>query len=140
MALEMVSVNWFAILVATVVSFLFGWIWYGLLFGKIWAKGSGMSEKEMKQKHKEGMGKALVWHFIGDLVMVYVLANLIGWIGITVFSEVAMLGVYLGVGFLVAGPLLGDILWKCRPWSFFWINTFYWILNFVIAGAVLVAF
>ena len=51
MALEMVSVNWFAILVATVVSFLFGWIWYGLLFGKIWAnvKGEFFEIKDTKQ-------------------------------------------------------------------------------------------
>ncbi|MBS3099244.1 DUF1761 domain-containing protein [Candidatus Pacearchaeota archaeon] len=140
MALESVSVNWLAIIVATIVSFIFGWLWYGPLFGKIWVKSSGMSEKEMKQKKKEGMGKVLLWHFIGDLVMVYVLAMLIGWIGINEFGEVAMLGIYLGVGFLVAGPLLGDVLWKCRPWSFFWINTFYWILNFVIAGSVIVAF
>src|SRR3989344_1570329 len=140
MALVSVNVNLLANIVATMVSYIYCWLWYGPLFEKIWVKSSGMSEKEMKQKKKEGMGKVLLWHFIGDLVMVYVLAMLIGWIGINEFGEVAMLGIYLGVGFLVAGPLLGDVLWKCRPWSFFWINTFYWILNFVIAGSVIVAF
>ena len=140
MALEAVSVNWLAVVVATVVSFIFGWVWYGPLFGKAWARGSGMSEKDISKNKKKGMAGPLIGHFIGDLIMVYVFAVLIGWIGASTFADAVMLGLYLGIGFMVAGPLIGDILWKGRPWSFFWINTLYWILNFVIIGAVLIAF
>jgi hypothetical protein len=139
MALQTVGINWLAVIVATVVSFVLGWIWYGPLFGKAWLKGSGMNEKEAKKMHKEGMGGKMVWNIIGTLVTAYVLANVIGWAGISGIGNAIWLAVWLGVGFLGATTLLGDILWKGRPWSFFWINLFYWVINFALMGSILVS-
>ena len=139
MALASVSVDWLAIVVASVASFIFGWIWYGPLFGKIWLKGSGMSGKEMK-KHKGGMGGKMIWSFVGTLVMSYVLSNVIVWAGVSGFNDVAMLGAWLGIGFFAATTLLGEVLWKGRPWKFFLLNSVYWILNLIIVGAVILAF
>lgn len=37
------NVNWIAVLVGTVVSFLLGWLWYSpKLFGRKWAEGVGV--------------------------------------------------------------------------------------------------
>lgn len=37
------NVNWLAVIVGTIVSFLIGWLWYSpMLFGKKWAEGSGV--------------------------------------------------------------------------------------------------
>lgn len=37
------NVNWLAVIVGTIVSFLIGWLWYSpILFGKKWAEGSGV--------------------------------------------------------------------------------------------------
>jgi hypothetical protein len=138
MVLPSVDVNWVTIIIATVVSFFFGWVWYGPLFGKAWLKGSGMSPKEAKKMHKEGMGGKMVWNLIGTAVTVYVLANVLTWAGVTAVADVFMLSLYLGVGFMGATTLLGEVLWKGRPWSFYLINLGYWILNLEIMGYVLV--
>ncbi|WP_306258824.1 DUF1761 domain-containing protein [Pararhizobium sp. IMCC21322] len=37
------NVNWLAVIIGTVVSFIIGWLWYSpVLFGKKWAEGSGV--------------------------------------------------------------------------------------------------
>jgi len=139
MGLEAASVNWLAIIVASVVSFAIGWIWYGPLFGKVWLAGSGMSAKDAKKMHKEGMGGKLLMNFIATIVMVYVLANLIGWIGVASAGNAIWLAIWLAIGFFAATTLLGDVTWKGRPWSFFWVNFFYWLVNLAVAGIILVA-
>jgi hypothetical protein len=38
------AVNWIAVIVGTILSFLLGWLWYSAkLFGTKWAEGSGVS-------------------------------------------------------------------------------------------------
>jgi hypothetical protein len=134
------NIGFIELVVASVVSFIFGWIWYGPLFGKLWLKGSGMSEKEAKKMHKQGMMGKMALNFLGTLVLVYVFANLIGWIGISNVVDLAWLSVWLGVGFFGATTLLGDVVWKGRPWSYYFINLFYWTLNLEIIGFILVSF
>lgn len=37
------NVNWLAVVIGTIVSFIIGWLWYSpILFGKKWAEGSGV--------------------------------------------------------------------------------------------------
>jgi len=37
------NVNWLAVIIGTIVSFIIGWLWYSpVLFGKKWAEGSGV--------------------------------------------------------------------------------------------------
>lgn len=36
----LVNVNWLAVIVGTVVSFVLGMFWFGQIFGKIWTAGS----------------------------------------------------------------------------------------------------
>ncbi len=41
--MEFENVNWLAVGAGTIAAFLFGWLVYSpLLFGKVWAKGSGI--------------------------------------------------------------------------------------------------
>lgn len=37
------NVNWLAVIIGTIVSFIIGWLWYSpILFGTKWAEGSGV--------------------------------------------------------------------------------------------------
>lgn len=37
------NVNWLAVIIGAIVSFIIGWLWYSpILFGKKWAEGSGV--------------------------------------------------------------------------------------------------
>ena len=64
-------VNWLAVTVGTVVSFLVGWVWYSpKLFGKKWAEGSGVS--------LDSADKMPVFAMLTQLVALLLLALVIG--------------------------------------------------------------
>ena len=57
---EFANVNWIAVIVGTVAAFLFGWLWYGKLFGRRWAEGSGISPEPPKEFPVLAMGSQVV--------------------------------------------------------------------------------
>ncbi len=65
------TVNWLAVTVGTVVSFLIGWVWYSpKLFGKKWAEGSGVS--------LDSADKMPVFAMVTQLLALLLLALVIG--------------------------------------------------------------
>src|SRR5580693_6954197 len=89
-------VNYLAVLVATIVAFVVGALWYGPFFGKPWKRLMGMNE---------GMqGSMPVWPmvggFIATLVMVYVLALLMKGLLITSGAQAAWLAFVLAIAFI----------------------------------------
>ena len=100
-------INYWAVLVAAVVSMVIGSIWYGPLFGTLFMKEMGMNawSPEKKAEMKKSMGRAYALQFIGSLVMFLVLA----WYIVTCFqaslySGLAIaFGLWLGFCFAGAG-------------------------------------
>jgi len=71
-------VNWVAVIVASLVSFVFGWLWYSpMLFGGTWSKLSGMK----MGGDKEGMWMPMVWMFVATLALAYVLSYVLHLMG-----------------------------------------------------------
>lgn len=67
---ELANVNWLAVIVGTVVSFLVGWAWYSsMLFGKKWAEGSGVELGDAKDMPVMAMASNLVGLFLLALVV-----------------------------------------------------------------------
>lgn len=65
------DVNWLAVIVGTIVSFLIGWLWYSpMLFGKKWAEGSGVELGSASSMPIAAM--------ITQLVSTFLLALLVG--------------------------------------------------------------
>jgi hypothetical protein len=68
-----IHLNPLAILVAIIVSMLLGFLWYGPIFGKPWAK-----EMKMPPDFKPTTGmmiKAMILQLVGTFLTVYVLAH-----------------------------------------------------------------
>jgi hypothetical protein len=138
----MPEVNWLAILVAGVASMVLGFLWYGPLFGKMWATMMGwdkMNPADVEAK-KKGASIGYVVSFIGSLVMAYVLSHVIA------FSESfgnpaglstgLMTGLWMWLGF-VAPVTLGSVLWDGKPLKLWFLNNGYNLLHLLILGAIL---
>ena len=80
------SVNYLAVLVATIASFVSGFLWYGPLFGKKWQKMMNFTEKSMKSMNLTPM-KAMTLGLITTLITVYVLAMFIKVAGAATLSQ-----------------------------------------------------
>ncbi len=65
------NVNWLAVIVGAIVSFILGWLWYSpRLFGTKWAEGSGVKlntadAMPMAAMATQGIGLLLMSWFVG---------------------------------------------------------------------------
>ena len=64
--MDIATLNWLAIIVATVITFVLGGLWYGpLLFGKAWLKENNLTEEDMKNGNNlKIFGFAFLWSFV----------------------------------------------------------------------------
>jgi hypothetical protein len=77
--MEFAGVDYFAVVLAAILSFMFGWLWYGVLFPKSWMAAVGKTEEEIKG---DGPSPApFIIAFLAQLVMAWVLAGVIGHLG-----------------------------------------------------------
>ena len=132
-----VDINYVAVLVTAIISMILGAIWYSpMLFGKMWAKEMGWSEKDMEKKQKEGAMKGYIVMFIGALVMQYVLAHFVQYTNADTFVLGATTGFWVWLGFIVT-IMVPNIFWEGKSMRAVSINVLYQLINLLIAGGVL---
>ncbi len=129
--MEFSDINLWSVLVAAVASMVLGALWYGPLFGKRWSKYSKVPLTEMK---KAG---AQVWlmGFVNTLVIAFFLAYFVGLAGVNEWGG-ALVGLFAAVGFS-ATVLFSAVLWEKRPIELLYLNSAFWILSFMLMGAML---
>ena len=109
------AINYLAILIAAVVQFIIGAIWYMPLFGKTWGKIHGMDTvppEEMKVMQKKMM-PLLVVQFISTLVTTVVLAIFITYLP-TDWNVYALAG-FFWIGFVVPTQVAAVIFGGTKP-------------------------
>lgn len=70
------QLNYLAIVVAAALQFVFGAIWYSLLFGKLWGKMHGFDKlpKAVQETMMKSMGPMYLVQFLVTVLMTFVLA------------------------------------------------------------------
>jgi hypothetical protein len=136
-----IKVNILAILVAVVVNFFLGFIWYTPLFGKTWGKEMGY-DPDMKPQTSV-MLKGMSFMLIGNLLFAWVLAhNIAAWqfvAGIKemgLISNVIMTALFTWLGFYLPGEL-GATVWEKHSWKLFGINTGYHLTSLLVVAFIL---
>lgn len=131
--MESVSINWMAVIVAALSTFVVGGLWFSpLLFVKTWMAESGMTEEKSKQAN---MVKVFGGSF---LLSLFAAINLAMYFGNTVVTagEGALYGFLTGFGFV--SMAIGVIyLFEQRSFKLFLINAGYQIVTFTIMGAII---
>ncbi len=142
-----IPINWWAIIVTTVVSFALGNIWFGPLFGTYWIKvTTGMSMEEAKAKmgpdQKKMMYRSMVLVVIGALITNFVLLHNVtfgsAYLHITGVAAGLQAGFWNWLGF-IAPITLGSVLWENRPWKFWFVLAGYYLVVLLVNGMILAA-
>ncbi|MBI5804324.1 DUF1761 domain-containing protein [Candidatus Pacearchaeota archaeon] len=134
------SADGLPIIIATIASFIFGWIWYGPLFGKKWMELNKISHKDIKDAKHQGMAKMMILNFIGTLITAYVISLLIYELSIIGFGAGVIFGIWLAVGFLITTTILGSYLWDNKPFGLFILNSAYWLINLALISGIISRF
>lgn len=125
------SVNYLAILVAGVVTFALGMVWYSSMFSQAWSEDTGVSMNK-----PNGKNMTHVWSFIGQLLAVWVLAIIMQ--SATTTAQAVNYALFIGI-FFIGGLALKNYLYEGRSCRLFMINAGYDIVVLVIAALILVA-
>ena len=123
------GINYLAILIAAVVAWLAGAVWYSLLaqaVGRGARQDHGCSSRREQAAHK---GTVHAWlpfalAFLAELVMAYVLAGMVGHLGSVTIRSAVISGLFVWAGFMrhhhagqqrLRGPPLRADRDRCRP-------------------------
>lgn len=128
-------INYWAILVAAIVSMVIGAIWYSVLFGKKWMELMDIGPKRMEEL-KQKARWSYVWNFLALLVMAFVLAHIVDYTGATTWTAGMQAGFWLWLGF-IATVSLGAVLWEGKSWSLYFINAGYHLVELLVMGGIL---
>jgi len=135
--MELQTVNIGVVLMASVVAMAIGSLWYSpLLFGKQWTKLVGFSEKQLKEMYAKGAAKSFAWGFFSNLVMIYFLAQLFAWTGVSSLGEGVRLVLAVWVGFILT-LTAGSVLWEGKPFKLYLLNGLYWFVVLLANGFIL---
>ncbi|MEP1093638.1 MAG: DUF1761 domain-containing protein [Cyclobacteriaceae bacterium] len=124
------TVNWLAVLLATISAFVVGGLWYGPLFGKAWMAEMNFTEEDLK---KANMAKIYGTAFILEFVMA---TNLALFLYETTVFEGALYGFLVGFGW-IALAMGVNALFSRMSFKLWFINSFYFVVLFTIMGMIL---
>lgn len=132
----MAEVNWLAIALAAIASMILGSLWYSpLLFGKKWMKIVGIKESD-KGTGAE-MAVSMILGLIGAILTAFVLAKLLAIYRVQDIKVALTFAFWVWLGFQ-APICLGAVSWERKPWSLFFINGGYYLVNLLIAAAIII--
>lgn len=129
--MDMSAINWLAVIVAAVSSFVIGGLWYGPLLGKAWMRASGMTAEKVQQG---SMGMVFGISFVLQLAAAVVLAMFLGPEADLIFGLMA--GGSVGL-FWVATAFGVVYLFERRPVAHWAVNSGYWVVGYLVMGAIL---
>lgn len=137
LSLPEVNINWLAILVATIVAMLIGWLWYGPFFGKQWMKLVKLTKKDTEKAWKKPMMFMIVMAFLQAIIIKHFIIYVIYFYpGISELSAGVLTGFWLFAG--VALPLvLSSNMFARRHINLSYIEAGNQFVTLVSVGAIL---
>lgn len=131
----MLEMNYLAIIVAAVVAFIAGAVWYSpLLFGNTYLRLRGLGAEAMAEMTMP-IGTIVV-ELVRTLVVSFVFAYLITQVGVGGWLEAILVGVGMWLGF-PAMILLGSIIHENVPGKLAVIHAGDWLVKLLLLAVIL---
>src|SRR5215470_11647893 len=130
------KINYPAVLIATIVHFLVGGIWYGLLFSNKFVELIAWSPEKLKEMENHNPAKELVIAFISALVLVYILAHFVQYTKARTAIDGIQTAFWLWLGF-IATTQLATVVFEERKLGLYLINVSYQLVACALAGIIL---
>ncbi len=138
-----IHINYLAVAAAVAANFGLGFLWYGPLFGKAWAKQMNFPP-DFKPTPAQMM-KSMGLMILGSFLTAFVLAHSVEvWRPSTwkagpdeaAWTYGFFSAFFTWIGFFVP-LLLSGVAWESKSWKLFGINAAYHFVGLQVAGAIL---
>jgi hypothetical protein len=133
----LVEVNFWAVVVATLASFVIGWAWYSpLLFVKPWMRLRGMDPDAVLKGGMQMPWGIMAIEFVTTLIMAFFIAEFAAWVGAMSLEGGLVLGFWIWLGFF-ATTMLGPVLWEKVPLKLYAITAGRWFVSILVMAAII---
>lgn len=130
----MIAVNYLALLAATVVAMIIGYLWYSpFIFGRQWMRLRGVDPSSMRGGMP--MNELLV-EIISTLITMYVLDIFLVAFGAHTFRPIILLSLLIWLGFYIT-TYLSEVLWEKKPFGVFLINASQRLVTLILAMLIM---
>ena len=130
-----VHINYLAVLVAAIASYIIASLWYGVAFRKVWSELTGVADMKPAPM-------SLILPFVGSLFMSWVLdhATIFGnaYLHTGGVSGGLMCGFFNWLGF-IAPLTLTSVVYEKRRWKLWVLDNGFWLVSLLVMGAILSA-
>ncbi len=131
--MDMSTLNWPAIVVATVAGFLIGGVWYSpVLFANAWMRESGVTKEEAG---KSNIAKIFGLAFVYTFVMAFNLAMFMNAPGVTL-AKGAFWGFLTGFGWIAMAMFITG-LFERKSVTYMLINAGYMVVALTVMGLII---
>jgi hypothetical protein len=126
-----------AVLVATLVHYILGGLWYSpLLFANKFLQLINWSPEKVAAMENQSHAKELVIAFVTSLVLVYILAHFVQYTKATTAMAGIQTAFWLWLGFIVTTQA-ATVIFEQRPLGLYLLNIGYQFVGCALAGAIL---
>ncbi|AKH32396.1 hypothetical protein XF24_00031 [candidate division SR1 bacterium Aalborg_AAW-1] len=118
-------------LITTVLSQVTGVIWFGPLFGKVYAKALSLSQEDMKDSKPSYMAPLFIGEFITKFIIFF-------FIGFLIEQMMNVGGVLISVGIIISMVYISQFLWSHNKKDIIWLMIGKLIIDLGLAYGVLI--
>ena len=130
------KINYPAVLVATIVHFLIGGLWYGLLFSNKFVELMAFTPEQLLAMESRNPAKELLITFISTLILVYILAHFVQYTKARSALDGIQTAFWLWLGF-IATTQLATVVFEQRKLGLYLISIGYQFVGCAFAGVIL---
>lgn len=139
--MDVVQVNWLAVVVCAVIYMAIGFAWYSdALFGKTYRKEMKVSDSEMKSMGKDFMVKMIGLGMLSAILMAYVLSHNVAFSGAYLGASGVWLGLMTGfwnwLGYQVI-IFVNGYLYERKSVKLTVINALYMLIALLVMGSII---
>ncbi|MBI4092359.1 MAG: DUF1761 domain-containing protein [Candidatus Kerfeldbacteria bacterium] len=128
-----VTLNYWAILVATVAAMIIGYVWYAMpVFGRAWMRLIGKQEADLKTGRGPAMGVMVVMAFVKS----YILVHFVSYANATTVTGGIVTGLWLWLGFVFT-TIAATNVFAQRGWKLTFLDSGYHLVSLAVMGAIL---
>lgn len=133
--MDLAGMNVYAIVIAAAVSFMFGWLWYGVLFSGAWLEACGKAPEEVKDTPG---ATPFIISFVGLLVMACVLAGVVRHLGpeTMTLARGMITGAFMWLGFVITTMTVNNAFRGAKR-QLTLLDGGHWLGVLILQGAIL---
>jgi hypothetical protein len=134
------GINYLAILIAAIVGWLAGAVYY-MVLGKHWVAAQGSTMEAFKARQAALKGTSAAWlpfalAFLANVVMAWVLAGMVGHLGSVTVRSAVTSALFAWAGFVLTTSLVNNAF-SGRRYALTAIDAGHWLVVLVLMGAVI---